>query len=367
MQFIRFVAPMAAILGCCLILSAFAATDTERVGEHQSSPTQFGAQVIWQMQDSGTTAGLRGIDSVDGMVAWASGTGGTVLKTTDGGAHWLKCAIPDADKDGATLDFRGVQGWDAQTAIVMASGAGDKSRLYKSTDGCKSWVFLFRNEDRDGFWDSFSVNGKQIMILGDPVDATFVIEGSEDGGATWKRDDGLPPSRGNEAAFAASNSALFVDWEDGIELFGTGGLGGSRIFTSCDPCTKKPFDRNSWYAQPTSLFGRGQSVGIFSIAARLSGPPVFFVAVGGDHSKPDQVGLADYSQKWLRWTASTTPPTATAPPSSGPTPSRPGSPPVPTAPTSAATTARPGSPSTTAIGMPFRSPSSLAQTAASPA
>ena len=38
------------------------------------------------MQDSGTTAGLRGIDSVDGTVAWASGTEGTVLRTTDGGA-----------------------------------------------------------------------------------------------------------------------------------------------------------------------------------------------------------------------------------------------------------------------------------------
>ena len=46
---------------------------------------------VWQMQESGTKAGLRGIDSVDGVVAWASGTGGTVLRTIDGGVHWLKC------------------------------------------------------------------------------------------------------------------------------------------------------------------------------------------------------------------------------------------------------------------------------------
>ncbi len=94
----------------------------------------------WQMQDSGTTAGLRGIFSVDGTIVWASGTGGTVLKTLDGGAHWTACAIPDAAADGATLDFRGVQAWDATTAIVMASGPGDKSRLYKTTDGCKTWT-----------------------------------------------------------------------------------------------------------------------------------------------------------------------------------------------------------------------------------
>src|ERR1700743_3360466 len=46
----------------------------------------------WEMQQSGTTAGLRGVDSIDGKIVWASGTGGTVLKTADGGAHWEKCA-----------------------------------------------------------------------------------------------------------------------------------------------------------------------------------------------------------------------------------------------------------------------------------
>ncbi len=114
-------------------------------------PAQSASTAPWQMQDSGTTAGLRGIDSVDGTVAWASGTGGTVLRTVDGGAHWTRCATPDADKDGATLDFRGVQAWDAQTAIVMASGPGDKSRLYKTTDGCKTWKLLFKNPEQRGF------------------------------------------------------------------------------------------------------------------------------------------------------------------------------------------------------------------------
>ncbi len=64
------------------------------------------------MQDSGSTAGLRGIDSVDGTVAWASGTAGTVLRTIDGGAHWQKCAIPGPDGD--SLDFRGVEGFKRQ-------------------------------------------------------------------------------------------------------------------------------------------------------------------------------------------------------------------------------------------------------------
>jgi hypothetical protein len=51
------------------------------------------AAPIWQMQESGTTAGRRGIDSVDGTLAWASGTGGTVLKTFDGG-NWNALLLP---------------------------------------------------------------------------------------------------------------------------------------------------------------------------------------------------------------------------------------------------------------------------------
>jgi hypothetical protein len=48
------------------------------------------AQAQWEMESSGTTADLRGIDNVGGGVAWASGTNGTVLRTEDGGyCGWL--------------------------------------------------------------------------------------------------------------------------------------------------------------------------------------------------------------------------------------------------------------------------------------
>ena len=196
---------------------------------------------VWQMQDSGTTAGLRGIDSVDGTVAWASGTGGTVLRTVDGGAHWTRCAVPDAEKDGATLDFRGVQAWDATTAIVMASGPGEKSRLYKTADGCGTWRLLFTNPDQKGFWDSFVAAiwpaednslalckpGTKVIggaILGDPVvhksnrlDTTtltsFYLAGFEVGINCPIEKLGSSVSsifalNDDEVAFAASNSVL---------------------------------------------------------------------------------------------------------------------------------------------------------------
>ncbi len=178
----------------------------------QSSPSPS-VQTVWQMQESGTTAGLRGIDSVDGNVAWASGSEGTVLKTVDGGAHWEKCAVPDAATDGATLDFRGVQGWDSATAIVMASGPGAKSRLYKTVDGCATWTLLFKNPDTpDGFFDSFWVNAAYGagMLLGDPVQGRFTVFETVDGGQTWKKDvrKGLALHGDSLGAFAASNSSI---------------------------------------------------------------------------------------------------------------------------------------------------------------
>ncbi len=204
---------------------------------------QSASTAPWQMQDPGTTAGLRGIDSVDGTIAWASGTGGTVLRTTDGGTHWQRCATPDAEKDGATLDFRGVQAWDAQTAIVMASGPGDKSRLYKTTDGCRTWRLVFRNPDKDGFWDAVFFNGGQGWLLGDPVKERFTLLASNDKGKTWIRQNnkGLHADPKLQGAFAASNSSLFANGSD--VSFATGGKGGAMFYSGqqtvicVDSCT----------------------------------------------------------------------------------------------------------------------------------
>ena len=263
------------------------------------------AKLSWQMQDSGTTAGLRGVDSVDGKVAWASGTEGTVLRTIDGGEHWTKCAVSDAASDGATLDFRGVQAWDAQTAIVMSSGTGDKSRLYKTIDSCKTSTLLYTNPDKDGFWDSVRVDDKMtFMILGDPVDGQFSVFNTNDGGKSWSKTQypGLRSETG-EGAFAASNSSLLVNWADGIAAFGTGGPSGARLFWNCDPCKRDAL----WTAAPLMSFPKGASAGVFSLNLRDWHR---WAAVGGDYKKPNETsGTAAYSKDGGKtWTASTKPP-----------------------------------------------------------
>jgi photosystem II stability/assembly factor-like uncharacterized protein len=250
------------------------------------SPTPAGLQPqpnpAWQMQDSGTTASLRGIDSVDGQVAWASGGEGTILKTIDGGAHWTKCAVPDAATDGAKLDFRGVQAWDISTAIVMASGPGDKSRLYKTVDGCLHWTLLYANPDKDGFWDSVSVADRDnLMILGDPVDGRFAIFDTQDGGKNWHREQNIGlRSKVKEGAFAASNSSLLVDWVDGIAAFGTGSPYGAQVFHERDGSREA-----LWAASGMPSFPKGEGAGIFSLNYRDWRR---IMAVGGDYTKPNE-------------------------------------------------------------------------------
>jgi len=290
------------------------------------------AQTPWQMQDSGATAALRGIDSVNGTIAWASGTGGVVLRTTDAGGHWVKCATPDAAADGATLDFRGIQGFDAQTAFVMASGPGSKSRLYKTTDGCRTWELVFANPDApQGFFDSFWLNGIHGMLLGDPVAGRFAVFLTSNSGKTWKRDKhkGLDLHGRQLAAFAASNSCIPRGNGLFARAFAVGGTNGPVFFSRPvyphEELTgilehvghKEP----PWKTYRVGLAGTSQSAGVFAVAFRYPvttgicedcgfGENAIFMAVGGDYKNPNQgAGTAAWSADGGEtWTPALKPP-----------------------------------------------------------
>jgi hypothetical protein len=251
------------------------------------------AQAQWDIEESHTTASLRGIHNVGGGVAWASGTHGTVLRTEDGGYLWQPCTIPPDAKD---LDFRGIQAFDENTAIVMSSGPGDQSRLYKTTDGCQTWKLILTNPDKQGFWDAikFSKDRSFGILLGDPVDSIFVIMLTFDGGNKWERQTLRATQDINgESVFAASNSSLLLTYP-GYRLFGTGGAGGPRIISlGVGPTdvyegdvskTKKLPWSTSLSAERLKSSSASQTSGVFSLAENHDGLDTM-VAVGGDYTK----------------------------------------------------------------------------------
>ena len=239
----------------------------------------------WVMEESTTTANLRGIVSLGGGVAWASGSKGTVLRTEDGGHLWQGCAVPDG---AAALDFRAIQAFDRKTAIVMSAGPGAQSRLYRTTDGCGSWTPLLTNQDAAGFWDALRFRDRDHgMLLGDPVGGQFVLLRTADGGVTWQRVPGAAAEEASgQGAFAASNSSLLLssatDWS-----FCTGGAAGPHVWRAAmEPYIGQgsagPLAHSDSSEELVSE-SKGDSVGCFSLAEHQH----TVVAVGGDYSHPE--------------------------------------------------------------------------------
>ncbi len=262
----------------------------------------------WQIQDAHITADLRGIDYVGNGVAWASGSNGTVLRTEDLGFVWQLCAMPPGAEK---LDFRGIQAFDNNTAIVMSSGKGDLSRLYKTTDGCQTWKLVFTNPDKEGFWDAIDFAESQSgpragkgLLIGDPVAGVFPIFESSDQGSSWTHWTGgdFNPATDakvkkasalvGEGLFAASNECLAL-WSQSQFIFVTGGSSGAELRHSdvtgyCQElggrCTL------SFEHLDLPQFGKGSSSGAFAIASKDYHKyfPLRLMIVGGDYQHPDQ-------------------------------------------------------------------------------
>jgi len=256
------------------------------------------AKAQWQILDSHTTADLRGIDNVGNGVAWTSGSKGAILRTEDGGRVWQLCATPPG---GANLDFRSIQAFSATTAVVMASGKGELSRIYKTTDGCQTWREVFDNPDATGSFDALHrISAFQMYLLGDPVNGKFAMFSSPDAGNTWSLSDdpGLDAPKGVGAFPAVTADLTNVGF---LMAFGIGGRR-AAVYTfspTCENTTDKC--ALAWTARTTPLAQASTTAGVFSLAGRttmvpstapVTGiatmPATTLVAVGGDYEKPTE-------------------------------------------------------------------------------
>jgi photosystem II stability/assembly factor-like uncharacterized protein len=237
----------------------------------------------WQLTPTGSPARLRGLSAVSERIAWASGSQGTVLRTTDKGATWQSVGPPGT----TTLQFRDIEAFDAETALILSIGAGTDSRIYRTTNGGQTWALVFQNTEPTAFYDCMAFFDRHRgLALSDPVTGYFRILATNDGGRSWHIVSAdMPPALPAEFAFAASGQCITT--AGGRDAwFGTGGDAIARVFHSGDR-------GETWTVHNTPILS-GPSAGIFALAFR---DPRHGLASGGDFfletASPDAVALSD--------------------------------------------------------------------------
>ena len=228
----------------------------------------------WQKQSVDTKAGLRGLSVVSEKIIWASGTGGTFLKTTDGGKNWTVGKVPGAEK----LDFRDIEAFGEKKAYLLSIGEGENSRIYKTTDGGKNWKLQFTNTNPKAFFDALAFWDKNNgMAMSDPVDGKYLLLKTTDG-ENWKisGNEKMADAKPGEAAFAASGTCLLTQGKSNIFLVSGGA--DARVFRSNDRGLL-------WFTADTPITKGTAGSGIFSIAMFDAKTGVI---VGGNYEKPNE-------------------------------------------------------------------------------
>ncbi len=247
------------------------------------------------IQTAGTKTSIRGLSVVTDVVAWASGSNGTIGRTINGGKTWKWMRV----KGFETRDFRDIQAFDGATAVIIA--VDTPAYILKTTNGGESWKVVYENKTPGMFLDALEFwNDQAGIVIGDPVDGKFFIARTFDGGSTWKEIPGAfkPAAESGEALFAASGTNICVLDKDEA-VFVSGGVR-SRIFI-----------RDSAYALPlwqgTETTG-ANSVAVLDTDTRKGGNTI--VVVGGDFTKPASDSLACFysTDRGKTWKAPKVPP-----------------------------------------------------------
>ncbi|MBH5337789.1 oxidoreductase [Streptomyces pactum] len=294
---------LGAVLTCAAAAPAGAGTraaepDGRPAAHTAGAPDGPAGRLDWAPKETASDARFRGLAAVSRSTAWLAGSGGTVLRTVDGGRRWQDVSPPGTEG----LEFRDVEAFDARRAVVLAIGEGEASRVLRTDDGGATWRETFRNPDPRAFYDCMTFFDRRHGIaLSDPVDGRYRILSTRDGGRSWRvlPSDGMPAAQPGEAAFAASGQCL-VSQGGRHAWIATGGAATARVLHSADRGL-------TWTVAPATVPAGDPARGVFGLAFR---DPRHGIAVGGDYraGQPSPDAAAVTSDAGARWTAAARPP-----------------------------------------------------------
>lgn len=175
---------------------------------------------------SGTKTSLRGLSVVNDNIIWVSGSNGTVGRSLNGGKNWKWFVVNGFEK----TDFRDIEGFDANVAIIMA--VSEPAYILKTSDGGESWRIVYENKTPGMFLDAMDfANNQSGIVIGDPINGKVFGAYTNDTGNTWTEwtKDERPVADTGEAFFAASGSNIRY-FENKNYVLVSGGKK-SRLFT----------------------------------------------------------------------------------------------------------------------------------------
>jgi len=250
----------------------------------------------WRFTGTGVDSPLFSVDLVNRSVIWASGGGfddstndGAVVRSVDGGRTWRNVTPPG----GVSQLFHDVEAFDAEHALILAVGAGEKSRIYRTDDGGTTWRRTFTNRDPDAFYDCMAFfDDRHGLAVSDPVGGKFPILSTEDGGRSWRltKTPGMPLALPNEFARATGSCLVTSGRRDA--WFGTNPVDSAqaRVFHTANA-------GRTWTVANTPIPGGPDGIMSLSFRDRLNG-----MAVGGTF-KPISLGAAartsDGGRTWV--------------------------------------------------------------------
>lgn len=165
-----------------------------------------------QVLESGKRVSFRGLSVVNDQVFWASGSNGSVVRSTDGGKTLQWISVPGYEK----RDFRDIEAFNAETAVIMA--IAEPAVILKTTDGGKNWRKVFEDTTKGMFLDAMDVyaDNKKMIVVGDPIQGTLFAAMSYNGGDSWER---IPASNHKEDVRKVSDTeAMFASSGTNVKL-----------------------------------------------------------------------------------------------------------------------------------------------------
>lgn len=164
-----------------------------------------------QVLSAGTKSSFRGLSVVDDQTLWVSGSSGTVGRSIDGGKSWQWLSVKGYEK----TDFRDIEAFDAQTAIIM--GIASPAYILKTTDAGLSWTKVYENRDTSMFLDAMDfIDAQHGIVIGDPLQGRVFMAQTADGGNSWQE---VPL---NERPAVATGEAFFASSGTNVRLYSPG-------------------------------------------------------------------------------------------------------------------------------------------------